>query len=165
MKTCSIPECGGPLFCRTWCRRHYLSWWKHGDPVASKQKRPDGSGNTRPDGYVVKQSGSKHIFEHIRIAERALGKPLPLISQVHHVDENPSNNTSSNLVICPSQTYHMLLHQRTDALNSCGHADWRKCNCCKTYDDPENLLISKTNVHHRECFNNYQRARRKEKSL
>lgn len=46
------------------------------------------------------------------LAELALGKNLPKGACVHHVDGNPLNNESSNLVICPSHAYHMLLHKR-----------------------------------------------------
>jgi len=30
---CSIPECGNPTLARGWCRKHYLRWYKHGDPL------------------------------------------------------------------------------------------------------------------------------------
>jgi hypothetical protein len=70
------------------------------------------------------------VFEHVLIAEKALGKPLPEKVIVHHFDRCPSNNANSNLVICQNQSYHMLLHARqrikdaggdpnTDAI--CGH--------------------------------------------
>lgn len=30
---CSIAECERPAFCRSWCRRHYERWKRHGDPL------------------------------------------------------------------------------------------------------------------------------------
>lgn len=30
---CSIPDCGNPALARGWCRKHYLRWYKHGDPL------------------------------------------------------------------------------------------------------------------------------------
>lgn len=49
---------------------------------------------------------------HIVVAEKALGKRLPPGAIVHHVDEDKLNYAGTNLVICPNQAYHMLIHQR-----------------------------------------------------
>ena len=77
------------------------------------------------------------------VSERALEKPLPAGCQIHH-------HTDTQLVICENQAYHALLHVRTRALRTCGHANWRKCNICKQYDKPENLFITKELASHRE---------------
>lgn len=31
---CSVKDCGSPIYNKTngWCRKHYLRWYKHGDP-------------------------------------------------------------------------------------------------------------------------------------
>lgn len=52
------------------------------------------------------------VYEHLVIAERALGKQLPASAVVHHVDRNRENNHNSNLVLCQDQAYHLLLHAR-----------------------------------------------------
>ena len=71
--------------------------------------------------------------EHMLIAERALGKPLPPKAQIHHADENPRNNTPSNLVICQDRTYHKLLHFRARIVRAGGNPDTEKiCSTCKT---------------------------------
>lgn len=57
-------------------------------------------------------------LEHIVIAERALGKPLPEGAVVHHVDRDGTNNNTKslwNLIVCPDQGYHLLLHARARA--------------------------------------------------
>ena len=94
--------------------------------------------NRRPqdDGKRGKLRG-----EHVLIAENLLGKPLPKGALVHHVDGNGKNNNHANLVICPSQTYHQLIHMRQRAFDACGHADWAKCPFCKQWDDPQNMYM------------------------
>ena len=96
-----------------------------------------------------------HVFEHILVAEKVLGKPLPLGSEIHHVDENRSNNNKDNLIICEDRAYHFLLHRRKRAYIACGRVDWAICPYCKQYDDPKNMYIYK-NKHagfHRGCRN------------
>src|SRR5688572_15706005 len=82
-----------------------------------------------------------YVFEHVIIAENALGRSLPAAAVVHHVDEDFLNNANDNLVICQDRGYHALLHQRMRAKVASGHADWRKCKYCKQYDDPRLLKI------------------------
>jgi hypothetical protein len=77
-----------------------------------------------PTSYVNRRAaGRTHgvIHEHVLIAERALGKPLPSGAQVHHVDENRRNNANRNLVICQNQSYHLLLHSRAHVLRAGGN--------------------------------------------
>lgn len=123
------------------------------------QKRKYGTGGIDSKGYITKYFDGVRRREHIVIAENALGKPLPEGSQVHHLDENPSNNDPRNLVICPNQSYHSLLHQRTRALQECGNANYLKCQHCKQYDNPERLCIYTNNIYHRKCETEYTRSR------
>ena len=30
---CSIPDCEAPTAVRSWCKKHYLRWLRHGDPI------------------------------------------------------------------------------------------------------------------------------------
>lgn len=34
MKICAVEGCGGKVFQRVWCTKHYTRWWRHGDPLA-----------------------------------------------------------------------------------------------------------------------------------
>jgi hypothetical protein len=124
--------------------------------------RPNGGCLTR-GGYVVITKGGISKMEHVRVAEAALGKPLPLFAKVHHVDKNKSNNAATNLVICPNEAYHQLLHQRMRALDACGNPDWRICSFCQQHDDPAVLYIRPNNKQawHPACRNAHDRAKRK----
>ena len=157
-KICSIEGCGKPHSARGWCVRHYDLWRRRGDTNAPPKKRADGSGSFVGGYFFTTKNGIKKQ-EHIRIAEQALGKPLPKGAQVHHCNENKADNRPENLVIGPDRAYHALLHQRMRALDACGHAGWRKCKFCKKYDDPVNLYISKANIYHAKCVTAYQRER------
>lgn len=121
----------------------------------------DGRSVNKISGYAIVSRNGEARTEHVEVAERALGKPLPSGAEVHHVDEVRSNNVPSNLVICPDHAYHMLLHVRTTALDACGHADWRKCSFCKVWDDPANLkFVGKSRqVFHRLCQQKKNRLR------
>jgi len=124
--------------------RHLLA----GRPMILNYDHP----RSHPNGYV---------FEHIVIAEKALGKSLPQKVDIHHVDGNRANNTNSNLVVCENRAYHALLHRRTRALQVCGNPNWRKCLYCKKWDDPENMYCNGHYAYHRFCKNKYQNQQNK----
>jgi hypothetical protein len=114
--------------------------------------RKRGTGSIR-FGYLMNTKNGVSKFEHIEVAERALGRSLPSGAIVHHIDKNRMNNAPTNLVICQSAAYHRLIHRRMDAMEVCGNPEWRKCWVCKTYDAPERLYISPNgmNIHHKNC--------------
>ena len=107
-----------------------------------------------------------YIFEHILVAEKALGKYLDPGHPIHHVDENRRRNTNDNLVVCENNAYHKILHMRMRALAECGHANWRRCSYCKEYDLPENITVGYKMCFHPACVKKYRRnsyLKRKEK--
>lgn len=128
-------------------------------------RRPNGSGTIMKSGHIsIKIDNAYYKYGHVIVAERALGKKLPTGAQVHHVNLNPSDNRPSNLVICPDDAYHKLLHKRQRALDECGNANYRKCWICKHYDNPTNLTIrtgkkGTQTVVHLECEREHNNAR------
>lgn len=114
----------------------------------------------------INNGNGQGITAHKAIAERVLGKSLPNGAAIHHVDGNGLNNSHSNLVICPSHAYHMLLHRRQAAMEACGNPDWLKCVFCGEYDDPRNLSLytpkdqTSPRANHRQCHTKYQRRRK-----
>lgn len=112
--------------------------------------------------------GRPTVRKHTLIAERILGRKLRNRELVHHVDYDRSNNSTDNLVICPNDSYHMLIHRRTDAYEATGDANKIKCQYCSQWDDPEQITIAGKNGYHRyhkSCKAKYLREYRRRKSV
>lgn len=107
---------------------------------------------------------SGRVYEHVLVAEKILGKPLPKNAVVHHIDGNGLNNNKNNLVICENDTYHKMLHRRRKAFLACGSASWLPCCYCGMYDSVENLYINpRGSQRHIECHKKYMAKYNKEK--
>ena len=84
--------------------------------------------------------------------------------EIHH-------HPTGEIVICEGRSYHMLLHRRTDALKTCGHADWRKCTYCGEYDSLDNLTLHRVKGYeidwtfHDRCKSKRNKERRLERQL
>lgn len=92
--------------------KHYA--WKGGRVVHENRVLISTPGHPR----AHKRAG--YVFEHILVAERALGHYLDPKAVVHHVDEDSLNNRNDNLAILPSRGYHMSLHRRLRVLRAGG---------------------------------------------
>ena len=111
---CSIEGCYDEHMAKGLCRIHYLREYRHGDTdsmhanYGSKQRITEA-------GYraIYQPAEDKYKLEHRILAEKALGRPLPEGAVVHHLNGDKLDNfTKYNLVICPDQAYHVLLHKR-----------------------------------------------------
>jgi hypothetical protein len=128
---------------------HYLRMYRNGS--LSKKE-----GHVRKTGYKYFAKFKK--FEHVIVAEKALGKPLPKCAVVHHFNEAKADNSPTNLVVCPSQKYHMLLHHRMKALAACGNPDWRPCHRCSKHDAIANMYFTGKQYRHRSCEREYHQS-------
>lgn len=131
-----------------------------GDKPGAQSRNWKGGRHVDKDGYIqvyMPHQSNGYAREHIVIAERALGKPLPHGAVIHHVDEDGANNAPNNLVICQDRGYHKILHVRMRALKACGHANWVKCEYCHQWDDPINMYVRKgrSGGYHNKCANEY----------
>ena len=125
-----------------------------------RKKAPDGSGTITSNGYRMHMIGGVKKLGHAWAAEKALGHALPKGAQVHHVNGDKTDNRNENLVICPNNEYHKLLHKRQRALEVCGNANWIVCCYCRKYDDPKNMYVHSSGGWHKACNTKYQRNRR-----
>lgn len=145
--------------------------WNTSETLGPRSANWKGGISRTPHGYVLiykpshpKAINGRYVYEHIAIAEIALGRLLPATAQVHHVNGNGSDNRTSNLVICENAKYHKLLHKRARALVACGHADWLSCSYCKVYGPPSSMYVAKNGPQHYHlacCVANNAMNRRK----
>lgn len=143
---------------RRFIKGHHARGLNHPKWNGGKQKHSAGCIVIyKPREFNLKGRG--RTFEHISIAEKALGRELPSGVHVHHVNGNPGDNRNHNLVICQDAAYHRLLHQRQRAVEAGAPAHWMKCWRCKTYDAPENLLIYHSPIH-AKCKSLYEKLLR-----
>jgi hypothetical protein len=90
--------------------------------------------------------------------EKLIGRLLKATEEVHH-------HTDGTLVACESKTYHHLLHQRTRALEACGHANWRKCQYCRKWDDPKNMTVTNHHAYHNRGGNGCCLTKKKKRNF
>jgi len=164
---CVVDGCDRKSRSRSLCKRHYARFVRYGDPLGHGSiRRPRGTGTINGGYHTTITAGIKKS-SHREIAENALGKPLPNGAIVHHVDGNSLNNKNDNLVICKDQAYHLLIHARARAINSCGNPEYRPCALCKKYDSIESMKSVKRSgrenqsyYYHSKCHAEYERNRK-----
>lgn len=86
-------------------------------------------------GYVLihrlghPRASKGYVFEHLLVAERAVGRLLLLPVVVHHIDGQKTRNDGCNLVVCPDQPYHNELHRKQRVFRAGGNP-WTQRMCC-----------------------------------
>lgn len=115
--------------------------------------------------YKTAVSGDqKQKREHVVVVEKALGKQIPKGAVVHHIDGDINNNSNNNLLLCPSHSYHAIIHARQEARDTCGNPEYRKCVFCHKYDDPKNMQPHSIRaLAHRSCYNAHMRSYREQR--
>lgn len=109
---CNVDGCETqcPTYTATYCQKHQARLARYNRLHLIRNE--NGSGNVGVNGYVDMGVNGRRVYQHRLIAEKALGKPLPKGSVVHHANGDRADNRNCNLVICPSEAYHRLLHKR-----------------------------------------------------
>lgn len=104
------------------------------------------------------------VYQHVLMVEKVLGKLLPLLVVIHHVDGDRSHNENSNFVVCENQGYHNFLHRRKRAYEACGKAHYLRCRHCREWDDPLNMTVLErkkegVGAYHKACHTKAERER------
>jgi len=165
MAKCKAIDCDAAAEKRGLCNAHYIRLRRHGDENAPRLRAPHGSGTKTSHGYRLVYDNGVQRYEHIVVAERAMGRPLPRGAEVHHANGIKDDNRTSNLVVCQSSAYHLLLHRRARALEASGNPDYRKCSYCGQWDAPQAMRIRPIGgSYHDACHTEYSRAWRDKQS-
>jgi hypothetical protein len=118
---------------KTWIpkRTYNQRGWKKGEPVKFVKGHHNNylygkfhpawnGGKTAQRGYPMtlipqhpKADKDGYVMDHILIAEKALKKPLPAKTEVHHF---PKLENFTHIVICENKSYHRILETRYIAL-------------------------------------------------
>lgn len=107
---CNIVTTSRTGFCIThYKQNHYLK--AVGRDVITERISQERWINSQTCYVMVKKDG-KLTYEHIVLAEQALGKPLPIGAIVHHTGAKDDNHGYCKLIVCPDQAYHFLIHRR-----------------------------------------------------
>lgn len=142
---------------KTFLRGH----WARANRELMRSWQMTGRPSDHGDGYFTELVGiGERRLSHVLIAEKALGKRLPAGAVVHHLNGIRSDNRKENLAIFPDGAYHAMIHRRMRAMEASGNANFRKCVCCKGYDDPEVMgKMRRPNgdhaYYHRSCWSAY----------
>lgn len=107
------------------------------DWSGSKNPKWNGGKAIHSDGRLMIRSldhpnvnSQGYIFNSTLIAEKTLGRILPLKTKIHHVAEITDDKS---IVICEDHGYHMLLHARKRIVDAGGNPQNQKICCqCKS---------------------------------
>lgn len=120
---CLVEGCNRTVSGKGFCELHRQRAKKYGNPGTAKLRRKaNGEGSINKKGYKILVINGKAQKEHRLVVEKALGKPLPPTAIVHHLNGDKTDNRPCNLVVCPDEAYHQMLHRRQQALGYNGPA-------------------------------------------
>jgi len=152
-KICKAPNCDRISRANGACNMHHLRMRDHGSYEDPRKRK-----GSFINGYLRHSINNRIVGAHVLVAEKAIGRRLPKGAVVHHVNNNKLDNRPENLVICPNNGYHSLIHARANAQNACGNPDFRKCGRCKRYDNPALMNRDGKNSAHKGSCRNYPNA-------
>src|SRR5262245_40042853 len=158
---CKIQNCQNPIMSLDLCKMHYWRIRRHGDPN-KRLRRANGEGSFRGRRLCFSLPNGRKVQNAILVVEKVLGHELPKGVVIHHINEDESDDSHSNLVVCQDQGLHNIIHGRLNALKACGHARWKPCKFCQKYSAEILLVKNGTSHYHVSCQREDQRKRKRE---
>lgn len=78
-------------------------------------RRWNGGRRVSSHGYVgvLKEGAGSYVYEHRKVMEQVLGRPLRRGEVVHHIDGDKTNNAPENLEVFASNGEHLRHHAQT----------------------------------------------------
>jgi hypothetical protein len=102
-------------------------------------------------GYINCWYKGKKSYEHIKVMEEYLQRPLPKGSIIHHLDEDKTNNHIANLFLCKNIAEHKELHRIAKNMRAGVSLDKAYCSSCKTWKDRNEMVAKRLNGHCKVC--------------
>ena len=93
------------------CNACRVRLYRHGSTDMTRAS--SGCGTTTKAGYRLVTVNGKRVYEHRVVMTKKLGRKLLPEEVVHHLDENPENNSPDNLRLFANQSEHMKHHGGT----------------------------------------------------
>jgi hypothetical protein len=93
---CSIEGCTQPHASKGLCEDHYYRMRKYGDPLHPVSCRK-GTGSITKEGYRIITRKRETFFEHRKVVEDFIGRPLLKTENVHHRNGDRLDNRIDNL--------------------------------------------------------------------
>ena len=109
-KLFSVRRGANQRFCSVKCRGTGMKGKNHGSYKGGTAVRTFHNGLQYRAVRGERTNGGGEMFEHRKIAAKALGRSLTKKEVVHHINCNSLDNRNCNLLIC-DPSYHHWLHQ------------------------------------------------------
>lgn len=108
-KTCKFEACDGNYLARGWCRKHYLRWWRYGDPNAV-HKSDGGKGRITPDQAKHYLSMTGRDNEDISASESPTTHDIAWAAGIIEADGCFVSKRNGDLSVHVSQKEPWLVH-------------------------------------------------------
>ncbi len=96
------------------CKRFGFQMRRRGPKSGPEHKGWKGGIHADKSGYVLvhfpnhpSSNSSGYVRQHRLIAEKILGRPLLATEVVHHIDDDPANNSPENLMVFETNGQHL----------------------------------------------------------